>query len=294
MNEVIIVNKEKGLTSHDVVNQLRKIFKTKRIGHTGTLDPIATGVLVVCIDEATKIVQFLENDDKEYEAEILIGLSSDTFDSTGNITSKKEVNQMTEDEIDSLLYSFIGTYDQYPPKYSAIKLNGKKLYEYARANQEVDIKPRKVTIKEIKRTTPLIFKNQTLRFSFKCVVSKGTYIRSLCKDIGDKIGYPALMNNLIRLRAGNFKIEDSSTIEQIKEGKYSSFKLIDCVKHLKKIDDERLINKALHGMKISISNIIDILGDSPDEIAIVSQDNLIGIYQKDLELKCYRAVRVWN
>ena len=138
MNGLLIINKEKGMTSHDVVSKCRRILKMKRIGHTGTLDPNATGVLVICLGEATKLVPYLEQDDKRYTCEVIVGLETDTFDITGNVLEQQNVS-FTIEEIDKVLKSFIGTYDQYPPIYSAIKVNGKKLYQYARNNDLIHV-----------------------------------------------------------------------------------------------------------------------------------------------------------
>ena len=151
MNKILVVNKPIGFTSHDVVNKLRKIFKTKRVGHTGTLDPDATGVLVVCLNDATKLVQFLEADSKEYIAEVLIGKSTDTYDLSGNIIDEKNVDSLSNKEIDKVLNTFIGQIKQQPPIYSAIKINGKKLYEYARNNEYIDIPTRIVNVFSLER-----------------------------------------------------------------------------------------------------------------------------------------------
>jgi tRNA pseudouridine55 synthase len=179
MNKIIVVNKAAGMTSHDVVNKIRRIFNTKRVGHTGTLDPDATGVLVVCINEATKLVQFLEADSKWYIAEILVGRSTDTFDKTGNTIKEFPVLKLSNEEVDECLSTFKGKISQVPPMYSAIKVNGKKLYEYARNNQIVELEPRNVEIFEINRITDVVKDGEFYKFQIKVHVSKGTYIRSL-------------------------------------------------------------------------------------------------------------------
>lgn len=294
MNKIIVVNKAAGMTSHDVVNKIRKIFNTKRVGHTGTLDPDATGVLVVCINEATKLVQFLEADSKWYIAEVLVGRSTDTFDKSGNTIKEVPVLKLSNEEVDECLSTFKGKISQIPPMYSAIKVNGKKLYEYARKNQIVEIEPRTVEIFEISRITDVIKDNEFYKFQIKVHVSKGTYIRSLCVAICNKLGYPGLMNSLIRTKTGVWNLEESSTILDIEHGNFKSYSMLEAVKNLPLIEEEDCVYKALHGMKISPSKIHDILCENPQRIAIKQDDKLIAIYDFDKEIKGYRAVRVWN
>ena len=294
MNGIIVVNKEVGITSHDVVNKIRKIFNTRKVGHTGTLDPDATGVLVVCINDATKLVQFLEADSKWYIAEVLVGRSTDTFDKSGNTIKEVPVLKLSNEEVDECLSTFKGKISQIPPMYSAIKVNGKKLYEYARKNQIVEIEPRTVEIFEISRITDVIKDGEFYKFQIKVHVSKGTYIRSLCVAICDKLGYPGLMNSLIRTKTGVWNIEESSTILDIEHGNFKSYSMLEAVKNLPSIEEEDCVYKALHGMKISPSKIYDILCENPQRIAIKQDDKLIAIYDFDKEIKGYRAVRVWN
>ena len=180
MDGVLIVNKEKGVTSRDVVNKICKILNTKKVGHTGTLDPIATGVLVVCVGKATKLVEILTSEDKEYIATVKLGVLTDTLDTDGKVLEEKDVFIKKEDLVRTL-NSFVGFYDQEVPIYSAVKINGKKLYEYARSNIKVDLPKRRVEIKKIE----LLEFNKD-HYKFKVLVSKGTYIRSLIKDINDK------------------------------------------------------------------------------------------------------------
>ena len=295
MNEIIIINKEKGLTSHDVVKRIRKILNTKRIGHTGTLDPIASGVLIVCVDQATKLVQFLENQSKKYQCEILLGTSTDTLDITGNILKKEVIDRSIINKIDDLLSSMIGIVDQYPPIYSAIKVNGKKLYEYARKNIEVDIEPRRIEIKNLKRISDFEFLDDgQIKFWFEAEVSKGTYIRSICRDIGEKLNIPSTMNDLIRTEVGGFTINSSYHLEDIERGNYQSYSMLEILHDLHKTDNEIFISKAFNGMKISFSNIYEIFKDYPSRFIIYQNDNLIAIYDKDEEKHCYKAVRVWK
>ena len=211
VNGIINIYKEAGFTSHDVVAKLRGIVKQKKIGHTGTLDPDATGVLPVCLGNATKLCDMLTDKSKEYEACMLLGVTTDTQDMSGQVLTRQEVC-CTEEEARAAVLSFIGGYDQIPPMYSAIKVNGKKLYELARNGVEIERKPRHVEIPDI---TILECALPEIRFRVSC--SKGTYIRALCADIGDKLGCGAAMKSLIRTRVGNFHIEDAWKLSDVEK-----------------------------------------------------------------------------
>lgn len=294
MNGILVVNKSSGMTSHDVVNQIRKIFHTKKVGHLGTLDPNATGVLVVAVNEATKLVKYLENDNKVYLAEIIVGFNTDTYDITGNIIEKTDVNHLNEDMIDSCLSSFLGDSMQVPPMYSAIKKDGKKLYEYARNNQEIEVAARPITIYDIKRMSNITYYGGYASFMIQVHVSKGTYIRSLANDIGEKLAIPSCMGNLKRLKSGKWKLEQAKTIEQIKNNDFILYPMLEALYDYPMIEEEDCIKKAKNGMKISGTKIKELLGNNPTTIVIKKQDNLIGIYHYDVEIKGYRAGRVWN
>lgn len=213
MDGIINVYKEKGFTSHDVVAKLRGILQMKKIGHTGTLDPDATGVLPVCVGKATKVCDLLTDKDKIYEAVIRFGVTTDTLDMTGTVTGEYPV-AVTKEQLVDTLAAFVGEIDQIPPMYSAIKINGKKLYELARKGQEVERKPRRVTIHE------LILLEENLEQK-ECTIrvhcSKGTYIRSLCSDIGKKLGCGATMKELVRTRVGQFELAHAHTLSQIED-----------------------------------------------------------------------------
>ena len=211
MNGILIVNKERGFTSHDVVAKLRGILRTKKIGHTGTLDPDATGVLPVCVGRATKICGLLTDTDKIYEAVIRFGVKTDTLDMTGKIIEEKPVS-ITEGQLVEALAAFVGDIEQVPPMYSAVKVNGKRLYELARKGQEVERKKRMVTIHE---PTLLSASLPEARCSVRVHCSKGTYIRTLCSDIGDRLGCGAAMESLKRTRAGGFAIGQAMTLSEI-------------------------------------------------------------------------------
>lgn len=212
-NGVIIINKPKCFTSHDVVAKLRGILSMKKIGHTGTLDPDAVGVLPVCVGNATKISDLLTSYQKEYEAEVTLGAETDTQDSSGNIIKTSDVT-VTEKDIQTAVSSFIGEISQIPPMYSAIKQDGKKLYELARAGIEVERKPRLVIIDKINITN---FDLHNKKFSMRVLCSKGTYIRTLCSDIGKKLGCFAHMSELRRTKSGDFSITDAVSLEAVEE-----------------------------------------------------------------------------
>ncbi len=213
MDGIINVYKEQGFTSHDVVAKLRGILHTKKIGHTGTLDPDAVGVLPVCIGKATKLCSLITDWSKTYEAVMLLGVTTDTQDISGMELTRKLV-ETDERRIVEAAASFVGEYDQIPPMYSALKYNGKKLYELARDGIVVDRKPRRVEIKSIHiNDINLLDSQKTVTFTVEC--SKGTYIRTLCEDIGKKLGCGACMMRLTRTRVGSFGIDDSLTLNQI-------------------------------------------------------------------------------
>lgn len=211
INGIINIYKEAGFTSHDVVAKLRGIVKQKKIGHTGTLDPDAVGVLPVCFGNATKLCDMLTDKSKEYRACMLLGETSDTQDASGTILNRTQVN-VNEEEVRDAVMSFVGEYDQIPPMYSALKVNGKKLYELARQGVEIERNPRRVEIHHIK-----IEEINLPRVTFSVGCSKGTYIRTLCADIGDRLGCGALMETLQRTRVGNFHIEQALKLSQIEE-----------------------------------------------------------------------------
>ena len=223
MQGAIIVNKAPNMTSRDVINILNKKFNTKSIGHTGTLDPIAEGVLVCLIGKYTKLTDILINHDKEYIASFKLGILTDTLDITGKILKEEKVN-LTKEEIQKTILSFKGTYNQEVPIYSAVKINGKKLYEYARNNEEITLPKREVNIYDIEL---LNIDNECL--TIKTKVSKGTYIRSLIRDIGLKLNTNATMTKLIRTKLDKFTIEESYTLEDIQNDNYKILSLEDLI-----------------------------------------------------------------
>lgn len=214
MNGIIIINKEKNCTSHDIVYKVKKLFNEK-VGHTGTLDPMAEGVLPLLIGKATQCSKYLINHNKKYLVKLQLGIKTDTADSEGKIIEEKNVDmKITTEIIEKVFNSFIGKQEQIPPIYSAIKVKGKKLYEYARKGQEVKLEPRKIEIYNI-RLIEYLQKEKQIKFEVFC--GKGTYIRSLCEDIATKLGTVGYMKELKRLQVGDFKIEDSITVKQLEE-----------------------------------------------------------------------------
>lgn len=211
MNGIIIIDKPMGRTSHDIVYEVRKLTGIKKVGHTGTLDPMATGVLPVCIGSATKAADLLALSDKSYRAQLVLGKTTDTQDAEGTVLSQSKVT-CTEEEIREAISSFVGELEQIPPMYSAVKQNGKKLYELARQGIEVERKSRQVTVNSI---DILNIKENTVTIDVTC--SKGTYIRTLCADIGEKLGTGAYMSKLRRTRTGPFTLEGSFTLQKLRE-----------------------------------------------------------------------------
>lgn len=259
MNGIININKPLGMTSHDVVGRLRRILGIKKIGHTGTLDPDASGVLPMCIGRATKTADMLTAQNKQYIAEVTLGSATTTLDASGEVTETSEVN-VDECDIQSVVTEFVGDIMQIPPMYSAIKIDGKRLYELAREGVEVERKPRPVTIEKIEI---LGIDLENKKFSMKVDCSKGTYIRTLCDDIGRRLGCLAHMSALIRTRSGRFCIDDAYTLDEVEKmaggGDMSFLVPIDKVfEELPKlILSSRRAKLMCNGVQISAQGIID-------------------------------------
>ena len=250
MDGVIIINKQKNFTSHDVVNVIRKKLNTKKVGHTGTLDPNATGVLPILVGKATKISKYLIEHDKTYIATIKLGEKTDTGDNEGQVIEEKLVpTDLKKEDINNVLQSFLGKQKQVPPIYSAIKINGKKLYEYAREGKEVNLEAREIEIYKIQL---LEYKNSKIKFEVEC--SKGTYIRTLCEDIAKKLGTVGYMEELQRTKVNNFKIGDSVllddiTLENVEE---NLIKIEEVFKEKDKIElDNKKLELFLNGVKLT-------------------------------------------
>jgi len=269
MNGVLAIYKEKGYTSRDIVNILSKDLGTKKIGHTGTLDPMATGVLVVCIGQGLKLVEMLTDHDKEYIAKIKLGIETDTLDITGNILKEEEVREYTKKEVSLVLEKFKGKIKQMVPKYAAIKVNGKKLYEYARNGEEVELPVRDVEIFDLQLVSDI----KDNEFYIKCHVSKGTYIRSLVRDIGYELGTVATMVELERTKLGNFGLEDTYTLEDIRSGMYSLFDIKEV------LDLQIVVVNEEYEKKIRNGQVLDKFFDNDMAMIKNKNDELLAIYK---------------
>ena len=292
MNGIIVIDKPINMTSHDVVSQVRKTLKTKKVGHLGTLDPLASGVLVVCVGDATKLAQFIENVEKTYLSTICIGKTTSTLDRESVFTEIKKVEKIDENTILSVLDSFLGKSLQYPPIFSAIKVNGRKLYDLARKGEEIQIEPREIEIKSIKMVSPITYEDDSCYFQFLVTASKGTYIRSLCRDIANKLGYPGYMKALRRISSGCYNIKNADTLEEVKNNNFTMYSMLSSLSDFPKLEDPEFIEKAKNGMKISPKAVFDIFKQYPSKIVIHQGEKLIAIYQ--YQESCYQAARVWN
>lgn len=268
MNGIIVVNKPKGLTSRDVVNRISKDLHTKKVGHTGTLDPLATGVLILTIGKCTKMSDFLTSKFKEYEATFVLGFETDTLDMTGKPTQKSD-KSVTEEEIDSCIKSFEGEYLQEVPAYSAVKINGKKLYEYARSGQTIDLPKRKVEV----HLQEISYSREKIHI--RVCVSKGTYIRSLIRDIGRKLGTYATMTDLCRTEQGKISLKDAYTLDEIENGSFQILHPLEVLSDIKSYTlDFDEYKKVQNGVKMKI--------DSNEEyLKFIYEENLIALYRKE-------------
>ncbi len=298
MDGLIILNKPLNISSHDAVFKVKKILKEKKVGHTGTLDPLASGILIICLGKATKLSQYLTTDSKVYRAKIILGLSTKTYDLEGEVVEEVDTVDVTNEQIDKALESFIGKSMQYPPIYSAIKKDGKKLYEYALKGESVEIEPREIEVYEAKRVGDFLKENNRIIFEVDLNVSKGTYIRSIANDLGKKLGVPSVLGGLVRSSCSGFSLEDCCTLEDIEKGKYNLISPVEALKDYFKVSDEESVKKAKNGMKISYRYIKELYQEIPNRFAIVNDNQLIAIYKLEYsdELKTYfyKADTVWN
>lgn len=283
-NGILIVNKPSGITSRDVVNIVGKTLNTKKVGHTGTLDPMAKGVLVLCLGNALKVCELITANDKEYIAKVILGIETETLDTTSPIINTKKTN-ITKEEIEKVLNSFKGSYLQEVPKYSAVKINGKKLYEYAREGKEIELPKKMVTIYDIQLISDITYYNDTTSFYIKTTVSKGTYIRSLIRDIGYKLNTYGCMDSLERTRQGIFNIDNSYTLEEIKNNNY---KLLSIEESLPNIPLVEVDNKTL----FKIRNGVKLKKFFTGDMAIIKDKNkVVAIYKNDLnESKLFKMI----
>ena len=273
MDGILVIHKEAGMTSHDVVAQLRRILHIKKIGHSGTLDPQATGVLLVLVGKACKALPYLEDTDKEYIATMRLGERRDTDDIWGEITETKEV--MPIHDLQSILDTFKGQIKQLPPMISSVKVNGKKLYEYARNHEEVKRPLRDVTIYDIKALD-----EELLQFQVDC--SSGTYVRTLCVDIAEKSGNLGCMSSLVRTKVGRFELKDAVTLDEVRAGKLALHPMMEVFDGYPHVAYEP-IQDIYHGKKV-------VLDHTEDEVVIIHGDDVVAVYRKE-EGNRYRCAR---
>lgn len=285
MNGILLIDKPKNLTSRDVVNKVGKILGTKKIGHTGTLDPIATGVMVMCIGKYTKLVEILTSYDKTYESEIVLGTLTDTLDITGKVL-REENTVISKENIVKTLKKFECSYDQEVPIYSAVKINGKKLYEYARNGEIIELPKRRVEIYSLELISDVEYKDNKTIFKIRCSVSKGTYIRSLINDIAHDLNTIGTMKNLRRIKQGDFDIKNCHTIEDIENNKYEFLNLNEVLKDIYIVEvDSTMESKIKNGALLD--NIYN-----ENLICFRKNDKIIAIYKpysKDIsKIKPYK------
>lgn len=284
---LINVLKPPGMTSHDVISFIRKTYHLKRVGHAGTLDPAAAGVLPVALGSATRILEYMTDTDKSYRVELTIGYETDTGDDTGTIINRIPCNMPEKIEIEKILASFIGNIEQIPPMYSAIKMQGKKLYELARAGITVERQPRKITIYNIN----LLHLDDT-RILFDVTCSKGTYIRSLCTDIGIKINCPVVMSFLVRTHVGYFSLEKAFTLQEIEKNSQNAILPLDyALQYMPKLI---LTTEKAQAFKYGQAIIMDSFIESAEPLLrIYEQENLfIGIGQKNTDTAVITPIKV--
>ena len=281
-NKIFLIDKIEGITSYDVVAKIKKLYHTSKVGHCGTLDPFASGLLIIAINQATKILSFLEHDYKKYIATIRLGALTDSYDLTGNVIDLKDINVVSKDVLLSKLQSFVGKIKQVPPMYSAIHYNGKHLYEYARNNEIIDIKPREVEIYDLDL---LDYDNENIKIYVKC--SKGTYIRTLGKDIADSIDNYGYLSALRRISIGNVSVEMANSYEDIKNDNLKGY-------DIQEILDYKIVKDLSNKKMIRVYNgqVITLPLENDNYVLIEDNGIVIAIYQRQDEhtYKCIRGL----
>lgn len=281
MDGVLLVSKEEGYSSFDVVRKLKKLLNTKKVGHCGTLDPLAKGLLVVTIGKALKISRFLESDEKEYIATIKLGERTQTLDREGTIVETKEIVEFSQNDIQKVFSSLIGKIKQTPPIYSALSVNGKRLYEYARENIEVEIKEREIEIKELEL---IDFGKDFIRYRVVC--SKGTYVRVLCETIANKLSNIGYMIDLVRTRVGKLDLNDAYTLDEIENNKYKLICIEDALTNF-----VVLVAKGKDLYKASNGNVLDFYIDG-NVLVVDDNRDVIALYEGNKELNKLMCNRV--
>lgn len=300
MNGVIALFKERGMTSFDCISALRKILHTKKIGHTGTLDPDVDGVLPICVGEATKISEIVMNSGKTYQGSITLGLATDTEDITGNIIETLPITKPFSDaDINAILLKLTGEIQQIPPMYSAVKINGRKLYEYAREGIEVKRSPRTIKIDSFTQIRPTEYdaekQQQTIYFEVSC--SKGTYVRTLASDFGKLIGVPAVMSRLTRIKSGGFTINETNTLSEV-QAAMNEERLTEVLKPLNEalsafpamILDEDRYQRVKNGGFITP---LESMSTNNKIVRIIYHDELLALYQFDRSKQLYRPYKMF-
>ncbi|WP_010282329.1 tRNA pseudouridine(55) synthase TruB [Bacillus timonensis] len=287
MDGILLLNKPKGMTSHDCVFKVRKLVKMKKVGHTGTLDPDVSGVLPVCLGRATKIVEYVTAANKTYEGEVTLGFSTTTEDASGEIVGEKRVDrEIMKEEVVNVLHSLTGEIIQTPPMYSAVKVNGKRLYEYARKGIVIDRPSRNITIHKLELISDINQNDQTVSFRFRVTCSKGTYVRTLAVQMGEKLGYPSHMSDLRRTSSGEFTLEQCITLDElehiVKTGTIQEHLLSieGALSHLLKFTiNDKVAEKVKNGSVLPVpEELHDLRIGEP--IAILHDEKILAIYQR--------------
>lgn len=283
LNGVIPIDKPRGMTSHDVVFRMRKILKMKKVGHTGTLDPEVTGVLPICAGEATKLTEYMQTKHKSYQARVTLGYSTDTEDQTGKVLEESALSHITEEMIKSAVNSFIGDYAQQVPMYSSVRVDGRKLYEYAREGKSVERPFRTVKICDIEQPGEIIREDGLIHFDIGVVCSKGTYIRTLAKDIGRRLGSEAHMSALVRTGSCGIDLSQTLTMEALSDHEPGevAVSILDILKDEPVIDikDDELLFKIRNGQKMFKSDIMERVEDNDVYYVVFTHSgNPLGMY----------------
>jgi len=309
MDGILVINKPSGMTSHDVIIQLRRILQEKKIGHTGTLDPDATGVLPVCIGRATKIIQFLEDKEKGYEGTITFGVTTDTMDAKGQIIKVSDSSQLKQDDVSQVFNNFVGEISQIPPMVSAIKVNGKRLYELARQGKTVDRMPRKIHIYDLqllrfyKEKIPDIDPSKSFsKADFRVLCSRGTYVRSLASDVGDSFGCGAHLSRLVRTRSGRFTIDCSIELEAIRNDPQKAISALQSIDDALSFMPSIIVSgsgskRFLNGVLLDISDILINKDETLDTLVRIHDkaEKLLGIArvtQSGLDEIVYKPIKI--
>ncbi len=286
MDGILVLNKETNMSSHDCVNQVRMALDTRKVGHAGTLDVAASGVLVLGVNKGTKIMQYLNQDNKTYEFSVAFNQETDTLDHTGKVTLEKQVEDFSK--LEEVLATFIGSYEQIPPSYSAVKVKGKKLYEYARKNQPIpEVKPRKTTIYKLEKTSELRKIDGLPAIDLKVSCSKGLYVRQLALDIAKKLGTVAHTTRIHRTQSGRFTLDDAFKMEDLKRGAIELIGLNDALEGFSSVlATDAMVKRITHGQKLNLDAHAEI-------IKLIDKDKtLLAIYEKT-DKKLYKPTRVF-